>query len=174
MDESFKMVKYWFKVPKTMNRLVIPSILAATVLIAGIFVFMPVQKASTVHTGLSGLSEDLVAVTVADTDLVIECPTASRGCHILEVFIDEDEAGANDLDLGAVTATIDGEAVTVVADLATLVDDITFTVPNVSGFALGSGDIVTIVVENAASESIDYKMRVVAVVSGGSSIDARI
>ena len=35
-----------------MNRLAIPGILAATVLIAGIFVFMPVEKAGTVHTGL--------------------------------------------------------------------------------------------------------------------------
>ena len=35
-----------------MNKLTIPSILAATVLIAGIFAFMPVEKASTVHTGL--------------------------------------------------------------------------------------------------------------------------
>ena len=35
-----------------MNKLTIPSILAATVLIAGIFAFMPVEKASTVHTDL--------------------------------------------------------------------------------------------------------------------------
>ncbi len=33
-----------------MNKLVIPSILAATVLIAGIFAFMPVDRAATVHT----------------------------------------------------------------------------------------------------------------------------
>ena len=37
---------------RTMNKLTIPSILAATVLIAGIFAFMPVEKASTVHTSL--------------------------------------------------------------------------------------------------------------------------
>ena len=35
-----------------MNKLTIPSILAATVLIAGIFAFMPVEKASTVHSSL--------------------------------------------------------------------------------------------------------------------------
>ena len=35
-----------------MNKLTIPSILAATVLIAGIFAFMPVEKANTVHTSL--------------------------------------------------------------------------------------------------------------------------
>ena len=42
-----------------MNKLTIPSILAATVLIAGIFAFMPVEKASTVHTGLEEKMEAL-------------------------------------------------------------------------------------------------------------------
>jgi hypothetical protein len=36
-----------------MNRLLIPSILAATVLVAAIFVFVPVQKASTVHNTIT-------------------------------------------------------------------------------------------------------------------------
>ena len=42
-----------------MNKLTIPGILAATVLIAGIFALMPVEKASTVHTGLG---EKLTAI----------------------------------------------------------------------------------------------------------------
>lgn len=33
-----------------MNRLVIPSILTATVLVAGLFALMPIEKASTVHS----------------------------------------------------------------------------------------------------------------------------
>ena len=33
-----------------MNKLTIPAILAATVMVAGIFAFMPVEQASTVHT----------------------------------------------------------------------------------------------------------------------------
>lgn len=33
-----------------MNKLIIPSILTATVLIAGMFAMMPIEKASTVHT----------------------------------------------------------------------------------------------------------------------------
>jgi len=32
-----------------MNKLMIPAILVATVMVAGIFAFMPVQQASTVH-----------------------------------------------------------------------------------------------------------------------------
>jgi len=35
---------------KLMNKLAIPAILVATVMVAGIFAFMPVQQASTVHT----------------------------------------------------------------------------------------------------------------------------
>ena len=46
-----------------MNKLAIPSILAATVLIAGIFAFMPVEKASTVHTGINE------RINAVDTDL---------------------------------------------------------------------------------------------------------
>ncbi len=42
-----------------MNKLTIPGILAATVLIAGIFALMPVEKAGTVHTGLG---EKLTAI----------------------------------------------------------------------------------------------------------------
>ena len=42
-----------------MNKLTIPSILAATVLIAGIFAFMPVEKASTVHTSLGDKIDDV-------------------------------------------------------------------------------------------------------------------
>jgi len=34
---------------KTMNKLVIPTILLATVMVAGMFAFMPVNQASTVH-----------------------------------------------------------------------------------------------------------------------------
>ena len=52
-SQSFIMLKYACKTTQSMNKLAIPSILAATVLIAGIFAFMPVEKASTVHTGLA-------------------------------------------------------------------------------------------------------------------------
>lgn len=36
-----------------MNKLMIPAILGAVVLVAAAFALMPVQKASTVHTGLN-------------------------------------------------------------------------------------------------------------------------
>ncbi len=37
-----------------MNKILIPAILTATVLVAGMFAFTPVQKASTIHTSLGG------------------------------------------------------------------------------------------------------------------------
>ena len=69
------MVKYYFQVPKAMNRLVIPAILAATVLVAGMFAFTPIEKASTVHrsVGTSSYFVSLDGVTltsVTDNDVV--------------------------------------------------------------------------------------------------------
>ena len=56
-----------------MNKLTIPSILAATVLIAGIFAFMPVEKASTVHTGLgdklTAIQDDVDKLTAIQDDV---------------------------------------------------------------------------------------------------------
>ena len=54
-----------------MNKLTIPSILAATVLIAGIFAFMPVEKASTVHVTI-GEKIDTIGTEVADMKTAVE------------------------------------------------------------------------------------------------------
>ncbi len=48
-----------------MNKLVIPSILTVTILIAGIFALMPMDKASTVHTTVQGTQINEVANQVA-------------------------------------------------------------------------------------------------------------
>ena len=53
-----------------MNKLTIPSILAATVLIAGIFAFMPVEKASTVHVTI-GDKIDTLGTELSDAVDVI-------------------------------------------------------------------------------------------------------
>ena len=46
-----------------MNKLTIPTILAATVMVAGIFAFMPVEQASTVHTTLATAADNTVLTT---------------------------------------------------------------------------------------------------------------
>lgn len=54
-----------------MNKLAIPSILAAIILIAGMFALMPIEKASTVHTtiqnALPGGASDFALFTTEDT-----------------------------------------------------------------------------------------------------------
>ena len=50
-----------------MNKLAIPAILAATVLVTGIFAFMPVEQASTVHTTI-GTQQAVLGVIAADAD----------------------------------------------------------------------------------------------------------
>ena len=50
-----------------MNKFVIPSILTAIVLIAGIFAFMPVEKASTVHDEIIAAITGAVGSTTNDS-----------------------------------------------------------------------------------------------------------
>ena len=55
-----------------MNKLTIPTILMATVLVAGIFAFMPVQPTTTVHLTILGESIELRTVNAAATGLDID------------------------------------------------------------------------------------------------------
>jgi len=53
-----------------MNKLTIPVILVATVMVAGIFAFMPVQQATTVHTTIIAEVDDILELrSIANTDL---------------------------------------------------------------------------------------------------------
>ena len=54
-----------------MNKLVIPGILAATVLVAGMFAFMPVEKASTVHTTILAQATRATTMLTFDPTTVI-------------------------------------------------------------------------------------------------------
>jgi len=55
---------------KILNKIAIPAILVATVMVAGMFAFMPVEQASTVHTtGTITTANDAdIAAILADTD----------------------------------------------------------------------------------------------------------
>ena len=62
-----------------MNKLVIPTILLATVMVAGMFAFMPVEQASTVH-----VSSQLYAIEVlelTDTDLTEATDVYTLTCN---------------------------------------------------------------------------------------------
>ena len=81
-----------------MNKLTIPTILMATVMIAGIFAFMPVDNASAVHTTIQGTqftNVDIFSATSAAAG--IDCDSDQD--FIVKGFVGD--------------ATIDGETVTI-------------------------------------------------------------
>ena len=104
-----------------MNRLVIPSILAITVLVAGIFALMPVEKASTVHTSIIAAAARAMTlitdISIAAGDRVVLLDNAGIGgtsnvevtwrfsdadCRVVTVggTISAGGAGAADAELG--------------------------------------------------------------------------
>ena len=76
-----------------MNKLTIPAILVATVMVAGIFAFMPVEQASTVHKSAAG--QGLQSVTVAtaadvDGESDIAVLTCDAPFQVLSITVDGD------------------------------------------------------------------------------------
>ena len=106
-----------------MNKLAIPSILAATVLVAGIFAFMPVEKASTVHTGLGSQLTEIKAdvnamrMDVSDIKTGIWTP-ANRTLTVTDDEVENDDmytlACPGGYSLMGVNAAVMGTALNVV------------------------------------------------------------
>jgi len=78
-----------------MNKIAIPVILAATVMVAGIFAFMPVEQATTVHTTILASTERLiveveglapVAFAAADANACLG-PATGTGVMDLAIFV---------------------------------------------------------------------------------------
>ena len=61
-----------------MNKIVIPAILVVTVLVAGIFAFMPIDKATTVHTTLQSASDATTQTTTITDDIADEVRDQDR------------------------------------------------------------------------------------------------
>ena len=64
-----------------MNKIVIPAILAVTIVVAGIFAFMPVEKASTVHTTIIAEIQSsgvLAAGSITDTTIATDALTSDE------------------------------------------------------------------------------------------------
>ena len=94
------------------TRLLIPSVLAATVLIAGVFALMPVQEASTVHTQLGTLQTLTKTDTNFDQAETIDftCTAAFlleamswdvsggfQGTDVIDLQLDPDGTGGDEL-----------------------------------------------------------------------------
>ena len=130
-----------------MNKLTIPSILAATVLIAGIFAFMPVEKASTVHTGLGSqltTIEDNVAALQADVDILkmelgtVKDNTGAPASRTL-TLTDEDVDTGNTYTLSCITTGYELEGIN--ADISGTEATAIFTLMQTNGDITGDGVI---------------------------------
>ena len=94
-----------------MNKLTIPTILVATVMVAGIFAFMPVDEAKAVHVSVQDEQMRSVHVlSLADLSVGITCTSSSD--FIVKVIV-----GATEVDDTTVTVAMNGEIVTMTGDL---------------------------------------------------------
>ena len=114
-----------------MNKIAIPAILAATILIAGIFAFAPMEQASTVHT-----SGTITLASDADIDAILADTTA------LQLLI-----------TAARMAELDA------ANLPTDIADLQMIVSTFDKFYLYVDEIIT-TVDNAANEGQDTSIAI--------------
>ena len=83
-----------------MNKLTIPAILVATVMIAGIFAFMPVQQASTVHTSgtvtlaQAGDITDILTDTGTDIPATLTTAATAHGTAQTDLTLIVEDTGA--------------------------------------------------------------------------------
>ena len=146
-----------------MNRLVIPSILAATVLVAGMFAFMPVDKASTVHTTIQAATTDLTSVTKIDDDAPLNnietgdavSVTCTQPFIVRTVQIDI----SNTVAAGDITGTFASDADGATADFASVNIltgvNVGLTSENVLDAALPASGTVTVTFTEAANDTND-------------------
>lgn len=94
-----------------MNKTVIPSILTATILVAGIFAFMPVEKASTVHTSIGTQQVEVVRKTLPSdgTDVLVTI-TAATDTVIHAVWIDNTPSAGTETDHELNSMTVGGSS----------------------------------------------------------------
>ena len=162
-----------------MVKIIIPILLVFTVVVAGLFAFIPVQEAATVHTVVMAntmrIDEIIVATTAVDLDLVITCPADSDGCKILELYMRENDAAGNnlgDIDLGALNGNINSVATTIQLDLGTQVSEAQEAIAGLSGTTFGGSDTITVVVEDGTSESDTFSAVIFIEVEGNQSATA--
>jgi len=151
-----------------MRRFVIPLILVSTILFSGIFAFIPINEASTVHTVIMSNTQRIdtivLATVVQNEDLVITCPAASDGCRILEIYIQDADLDGDTVTLGALNGNINDVAgVVIQADLGTIIDNSMEAVAGVSGVTFGGTDTITIVI---TGDSDDYNAVIFIQVEG--------
>lgn len=161
-----------------MIKFYIPILLSVTIVIAGVFAFVPVEQASTVHTTILEGSMNLVQVSATatndDDDFLITCPATSDACLIKEIYLDDDTGGQT-IDPGAATVDIDGTAgaeaaFTIAADTGVATTgDLVVVLSGVANLALGPGAELRIEMTSSGGGS-DYTLTVIAEVEGNEVI----
>ena len=161
-----------------MNKLTIPAILVATVMVAGIFAFMPVQQASTVHTTATiTLANDAITAAkiaanaigadeiAANAITSAELADTAKPLNNVITTVSDDTSGGgaptctSDKDF-VLYVTLDGgnaDTVTIVSDAgAGTIADIFETADPTSTYVLGgaAGDIITITGSAATVDAI--------------------
>lgn len=157
-----------------MKKIIIPTILTATILIAGMFAFMPVEKASAVHTTI--LSNTMVLKTIRcaetlnmaaandDGTYALDLPAASSNMQVVDIQL---EAGAQTFDADDTLAitTFDADVVTLGEANAATITDVTFdaapTEGSIEELTLGQpvsvNDVLTMTVDGTATTNTsDY------------------
>jgi len=89
-----------------MNKFTIPTILAVTVLVAGIFAFMPIEQASTVHTTIQASTAQLLSLTASPTPQTaatdVATWTINQPFEVVSIFA----TGSGDANLDALTLDV--------------------------------------------------------------------
>lgn len=162
-----------------MKSVIVPAILAVTVLIAGFFAFMPIEKAATVHSVIIANAIRMVTVdsatsTAQDQDMRITCPTtSSSGCRILEVYVEETVAGGTGVRVDSIDANVAGDPIATLVDINpdNTINDARELIPEAGGIAIGSGDTITLVTNDGATDNASrYQFRVIAEVEGNTTV----
>jgi hypothetical protein len=148
------------------------------VMIAGIFAFMPVQEASTVHTTIQQATTHLVDTDVEQTanndNFLITCPATSDGCIINEIIaFDDTTGGSGEVDtifLGLVDANITATSFQLAAagdNVGPAATDTLLVLTGVSGLAIGAGDTVCVNMTGTFTDAGDnYGLNIIATVEG--------
>ena len=153
-----------------MNKLTIPAILVATVMVAGIFAFIPVEQASTVHT--TGTTQGTTSTTTTGAfatagDLVFTCGALS-GCVIQEIYINSDGTAASVLSTviltngGTGAIQLAANVPDIVAVAATTITIVESGAGTVTPIVIPAGDSIAI----AAADGVNGDVTVTTVSSG--------
>jgi len=152
-----------------MNKLIIPTILTATILVAGIFAFIPVQEASTVHVSIvadiaaagggeaaaidfvaqaGGTNIDATAVNVLINVAEIAAEEHFEGRLLLQVT---DQADGDATDVTVLVQTWDGAEWLTIDTIIAPDDDNAFTIIEVVGESTLGGVEIRLVFDEGAS-----------------------